>query len=203
VPRPPLACLPLASPSGLVKTADSGLMAFSRPDWPQKKIAPLSIVSEDVSRVICHLLLCGERVIAAGLILGRRRLPGTGAPRSFHSVDPVRTNVLLVRPTSGASTRFESVPRTDRSDQKMTPARTRKGTRRLLLLRGPAVPSQLTSSTYNLHNTLGHIPSKECIRAGVLPTIGAHPVPPARAARPPPAAATCLFGTPGRCCSSL
>ena len=82
-------------PSSLVKTADSGLMAFSRFDWPQKINAPLSIVSEAVSCVICHLLLCGERVIAAGLILGcRRRLPGTGAPRSFHSVDPVRTNVL-------------------------------------------------------------------------------------------------------------
>jgi len=95
------------SSAPLVKTADSGLMAFSRPDWPQKINAPLSIVSEAVSCVICHLLLCGERVIAAGLILGcRRRLPGTEAQRSFHSVDPVRTNVLSIRPTSGASTRF-------------------------------------------------------------------------------------------------
>jgi len=33
-------------------------------------------------------------------------LSGTGAPRSFHSVDPVLTNVLLVGPTSGAATRF-------------------------------------------------------------------------------------------------
>ena len=93
--------------TSLVRTADSGFMAFSSPDWPQKTIAPSSITSEDVSCVICHLFLCGERVIAAGLTLRRRRrLSGTGAPRSFHSVDPVRTNVLWVRPNSGASTRF-------------------------------------------------------------------------------------------------
>ena len=64
-------------------------MAFSRPDWPQKVNASLSIVSEDVSCVICHFFLCGERVIAAGLILGcRRRLPGTRAPRSFSQCRP-------------------------------------------------------------------------------------------------------------------